>query len=41
MRTVNVKAREAKKIEIMEKVFDCYAESGLNNISMKDIADKS
>ena len=41
MRTVNVKAREAKKIEIMEKVFDFYAESGLNNISMKDIADKS
>ncbi|MGN1053698.1 MAG: TetR/AcrR family transcriptional regulator [Erysipelotrichaceae bacterium] len=41
MRTVNVKAREAKKREIMEKVFDCYADKGLNNISMKEIADKS
>ena len=41
MRTVNIKAREAKKREIMEKVFDCYADSGLNNISMKDIADRS
>lgn len=41
MRTVNEKARNAKKIEIMEKCFDCYCESGLNGIGLQALANKS
>ena len=39
MRTVNEEARRAKKIEIMEKCFDCYAENGLTVVGVKAIAD--
>ena len=39
MRTVNEDARRAKKIEIMQKCFDCYAENGLGSIGVKAIAD--
>lgn len=39
MRTVNEKAHEAKKIEIMEKCFDCYSEHGINGIGVKGIAE--
>ena len=38
MRTVNEEARRAKKIEIMEKCFDYYAESGLTAVGVKAIA---
>ena len=38
MRTVNKEARRAKQIEIMEKCFDCYAESGLTAVGVKTIA---
>lgn len=38
MRTVNEKARQAKKIDIMEKCFACYAENGLNGVGVKAIA---
>ena len=38
LRTVNEEARRAKKIEIMEKCFDCYAESGLTAVGVKAIA---
>ena len=38
LRTVNEEARTAKKIEIMEKCFDCYAESGLTAVGVKAIA---
>ena len=38
LRTVNEEARRAKKIEIMEKCFDCYAESGLAAVGVKAIA---
>ena len=40
MRTVNQKARNAKKIAIMEKCFDCYAENGLNSVGVNAIADE-
>ena len=39
LRTVNEDARRAKKIEIMQKCFDCYAENGLGSIGVKAIAD--
>ena len=39
MRTVNEEARRAKKIEIMEKCYDCYAENGLNTVGVKAVAD--
>ena len=39
MRTVNEEARRAKKIEIMEKCFDCYVENGLTVVGVKAIAD--
>lgn len=39
MRTVNEEARKAKKIEIMEKCFDCYAENGLTGVGIKTVAD--
>ena len=38
MRTVNHEARNAKKIAIMEKCFDCYAENGLNSVGVSTIA---
>ena len=38
MRTVNKEARRAKQIEIMETCYDCYAEKGFNNVSVKAIA---
>ena len=38
LRTVNEEARRAKQIEIMEKCFECYAESGLNGVGVKVIA---
>ena len=40
MRTVNHEARNAKKIAIMEKCFDCYAENGLNSVGVNAIADE-
>ena len=39
MRTVNEEARKAKKIEVMEKCFTCYAENGLTGVGVKAIAD--
>ena len=39
MRTVNEEARKAKKIEMMEKCYDCYAENGLTSVGVKAIAD--
>lgn len=38
MRTVNEKVRQAKKVEIMEKCFACYAKYGLNSVGIKAIA---
>ena len=38
MRTVNKKAREARKVEIMEKCFACYCDNGLNGVGIKAIA---
>ena len=38
MRTVNEKAREARKVEIMEKCFACYYDNGLNGVGIKAIA---
>ena len=38
MRTINEEARRAKKIEIMEKCYDCYAENGLTAVGVKAIA---
>ena len=39
MRTVNEKARQAKKIEMMEKCFECYAEYGFH-LPMASLLDK-
>ena len=39
MRTVNEQARQAKKIDIMEKCYDCYAENGLYSVGIKAIAE--
>ena len=39
LRTVNEEARRHKKIEMMEKCFDCYAENGLTAVGVKAIAD--
>ena len=39
LRTVNEEARQAKKIEIMEKSYDCYAENGLNGVGVKAVAE--
>lgn len=38
MRTVNEEARRAKKIEIMEKCYECYAENGFGSVGIKAIA---
>lgn len=37
MRTLNEEQHEKRKIEIMEKCFDCYAEYGLNNVGIKGL----
>ena len=39
MRTVNEKARRAKKIDLMEKCFDCCADRGLYGTGIKAIAE--
>lgn len=39
MRTVNEQARQAKKIDIMERCYDCYAENGLYGVGIKAIAE--
>lgn len=39
MRTVNVELRNKKKIELMERCFDCYAQYGLNNVGIKGLAE--
>ena len=39
MRTINEEARRAKKIELMQKCYACYAEYGLNGIGVKGIAE--
>lgn len=41
MRTVNEKARNAKKIDIMEKCFDSYCEFGLTGIGLQALANKA
>lgn len=38
MRVVNEELHNKKKIEIMEKCYDCYAEMGLNNVGIKGLA---
>lgn len=38
MRTVNEQLHQQKKIELMEKCFDCYAKYGFNEIGVKTIA---
>lgn len=38
MRTRNEKQYFAKKIEIMEKAFDCFAENGLHSVGIRGIA---
>lgn len=37
MRTFNEVQHEKKKVEIMEKCYDCYAEHGFGNIGIKDL----
>lgn len=37
MRTFNEVQHEKKKVEIMEKCYDCYAEYGFGNIGIKDL----
>lgn len=39
MRTVNEAARQAKKVEIMERCYECYAENGLNGVGVKAVAE--
>lgn len=38
MRTVNEEARRVKKIELMEKCYECYAENGLTSVGIKALA---
>ncbi len=38
MRVINEEVHQQKKIELMEKCFDCYAEYGLNNVGIKGLA---
>ncbi len=40
MRAVNEKAHQARKVEIMERCFDCYAENGLFGVGIKGIAER-
>ena len=39
MRTVNEQARNARKVEMMEKCFACYADNGLTAVGVKTIAE--
>lgn len=39
LRTVNEAAQWAKKVEMMEKCYECYAEHGLSGVGIKAIAD--
>ena len=39
MRTVNEELHRKKKIELMERCFECYAEFGLNNVGIKGISE--
>lgn len=39
MRIANEEARKAKKIEIMEKCYACYAENGLTSVGVKAVAE--
>lgn len=39
MRTLNTELHNRKKIDLMERCFECYAEHGLNNISVKSLAE--
>lgn len=39
MRTVNEEQRQARKTELMEKCFECYAENGLSGVGIKAIAE--
>ena len=38
MRTYNEEARKAKKTDIMERSFACYAENGFSSVGIKAIA---
>ncbi len=38
MRVINKETHEQKKIEIMEKCFECYAEKGFNSVGIRGIA---
>lgn len=38
MRTFNEKVHNAKKVDIMEHCFDCYAQYGLGNVGIKGLA---
>lgn len=38
MRTVNERLRQQKKIDIMEKCYNCYAEYGFNHVGLKGLA---
>lgn len=38
MRVLNEELHQKKKIEIMEKCYDCYAEYGLNGVGIKGLA---
>lgn len=35
MRVINKDVHDKKKVEIMEKCFDCYAEYGLSSVGIK------
>lgn len=37
MRVINEEFHEKRKIEIMERCFECYAEYGLNNVGIKGL----
>ncbi len=37
MRVINENLHEKRKVEIMEKCFECYAEYGLNNVGIKGL----
>lgn len=39
MAVFNEEAHEAKKVDIMEKCFDCYAEYGLGSVGIKGLAE--
>lgn len=37
MRVVNIEAHEKKKVEIMEKCFECFAERGFNRVGIRGL----